>query len=346
MNKRRLLFEVVSIPFIPFGINVASAINSKIMIPLQIIFFLCYLSNLVLVSLELIQDKIFLAILGVHWFIANIFTVATAFRHRRKILLLMQRLISNFPEDKIKGLSRRCIGYVVFFASLAHILTLVSQLDNRKANFNTALNGIFICYKIITSSWHENYQLVSMGFYLMLYDILDFHLSFVIQCLKNYVKRQEKMSIKRVYSVTLHLLKDTDDFDDVMSGFSFIWFSTTFFSGASSVFKTRGLHLTSIYEIIDYYLYPVATNLCLFAVIWLMENKRFNQEKEIENIVSSIALYESNTGIVLQTSTINALQSLANRKMTALRLFTLDRQVLLSFISAFVTFTALFSSLF
>ena len=184
-----------------------------------------------------------------------------------------------------------------------------------------------------------------MTFYFIQYNILDSFVSQVLRGLQGHIKKHDEIFLKNIYPVVLHLRNAVDDFNEIMSIFPFIWLSTAFFSGTTIVFKSKTIQITSICDVLKWYLVPIIMNSFMFVTVWLMDNKHYYRQKEIANITDLLGMKETDCDTKLYISTISALESLGNKKMSALRFVELDRQLLLTFTSAFVTFTVLFSSL-
>lgn len=113
----------------------------------------------------------------------------------------------------------------------------------------------------------------------MQYDILNSHLADALKCLKTYIRTHNKICMKRIYAVTLHLHKDIHDFDHVMSGLPFYWFSLTFFSGVSIVLRAKLFQMTDMSQAIDLYIYLIITNVVLVILIWLLDSYNMSDNK-------------------------------------------------------------------
>lgn len=98
----------------------------------------------------------------------------------------------------------------------------------------------------------------------------------------------------------------------------------------------------SIIDWIDVLAFPVSVNAILFSAVWLINKKQLKHQTSIKRLIALLVLTNSDADVVLRMSTISALETLGRKKGTVLKLLLLDRQVLLSFASAFVTFNALF----
>ena len=83
MHPKCVLFEMASLLFLPFGINLCSGFSKKIMVPIQLLFFASYVLNMVLVGIKLVamfQSK-YLVILPFLWFSTTFFSgAANVFR--------------------------------------------------------------------------------------------------------------------------------------------------------------------------------------------------------------------------------------------------------------------------
>ena len=344
MEYRRLLFEMASLPFLLFGVNISSGFNSIMTFLIQVFCFASYVNNLILEVQDVKTHKHILEfVVHLYWIFSSVSTIAIAFRQKRNIILLMNRLITHLPENKTRAVAWRSVGYIIFTFALNFSLSL--RMFKNFKELRITWNLVHNVYKTVFLTLHNNFQIIGMVFYALQYDILNSHLSDVLRCLNTYIKTHKKICMKRVYAVTLCLHKDIDDFDDAMSGFPFFWFSLAFFSGAAIMLKARLSQMNHMDQNINFFLYPIITNAVLVILIWLLDHMHLQRQKKIQNLVSYLVLFGSQTHIVLHLSVIDALQLLADKRQTALGLVYLDRHIILSFISAFVSFTALFSSM-
>ena len=343
MDPKRVLFEIASLLFLPFGINLCSGFSKKIIIPIQLLFFASYVSNMIIVGIKMIATfkSKYLVILPANWIINNILTVVTIFRLRNKVMELMERMVNHMPEDIIQTQSRRAVRYIIGAIFYIILLSLLDFIDTPWTSFSLIASNLYI---ILTFSWHRFFVSISITFYFLQYDILNTHIFHVLQCLKKSVKEKDTMNFRRLYAVILVLLDTTDTFDENMCAFPFLWFSTTFFSGAVNVFRAKQLTDKDTINVIEFFVHPVCTNGLLFLVIWLLDKKHCEQQRLVQKLISQLVLKESDTDILLRMSTVGALETLGNKKMTVLKFLNLDRQLLLAFTSSFVTFNALFIS--
>ena len=336
--NRRLLFQMASLPFLPFGINLQTEFRSKIIIPIQLFFFGSYLTNMVLLINRSAGSVVLMKFLLFYWIIGSVLTIIITFRQRRKILLLMDQLITNLPDYKIQSLSRRSVLYIIMCICLIFLPSLVIAVRSMTIDWNNLWDIALHVYWFLTMYFQGAVETLVMTFYLLQHDILYTHLSHVLRFLTKIVKKKQNLSLKQVYTLILHLHQRVDNFDDILSVYPFVGLSTLFFSGTSIVLSLRQGRP------IERMAFPVIIYGFIFIVIWLIDLKKFKQQKVIENLMSLLVLHDSEDDSKLRQPILDSLKSLAKKKMTALRFFDLDRQMILSFCSAFVTFNALFIS--
>ena len=262
-------------------------------------------------------------------------------RQRRKTRELMMKMVRSMPQDVIESQSRRSFASII---GVTCIIALMNVLNFRRLNWTTSFEVVSSLYNVLTMTWHLYFVVLSTIFYFLQYDILNAFLSRAFQSLENYIQGQKAVKFSRLYTVILTLLDIKEAFDDNMCVFPFIWFSTIFFTGVNTVFLTKKSKLNNTLDFIDLFVLPVGLNFFLFMVIWIIDNTHVKQQRSIEKVISILVMNKSSDDVVLRLSTISALESLGNKQMTALRLVTLDRQLLLAYTSAFVTFNALFIS--
>ena len=343
MDAKRLLFEMASLPILPLGINFSSPINRKIMIPIQVFFFASYIFNVGSIALNASSSPINpMTFFFLHWVLENILNFVFLFCQRRKIRELMMKMIRNMPQHVIESQSRRSFGCII---GATCIIPLMNVLNFRHLNWTTFFEVVSSLHSTLTMTWHLPFVILSITFYFLQYDILNTFLSHVIQCLEKFIERQKTVNFSRLYTVILALLDIKEAFDDNMCVFPFIWFSTTFFTGVNTVFFTKKNKPNNSLDWINLFVLPAGLNSVLFIVVWIIDNSYIRQQRSIERVNSMLVMKKSSDDVVLRLSTIFALESLGNKKMTALRLVNLDRQFLLAYTSAFVTFNALFISL-
>ena len=335
---RRLLFQMASLPFFPFGINLQIGFQNKIIIPIQLIFFGSYLTNMFLTIKRSAGSVNLLKFLVLHWVISGVLTMIITFRQRRKMLLLMDQLVNNLPDYKMQSLSRRSVLYIMTYICLVFLPSVVIAIPSLIIDWSNLWDIALNVYSFLAMSLHGAFETSIMTFYLLQQDILYTHLSYVLHFLTKIVKKKQNLSLKQVYIQILHLHQHIDNFDNILSVYPFIGLSTSFFSGTSIVIRLRqGQPIEGI-------AFPVIVYGFTFIVIWLVDLKGFKQQEVINNLTSLLVLHDSEDDSKLRQPTLDSLKSLANKKMTALRFFHLDRQIILSFFSAFVTFNALFVS--
>ena len=342
MDAKRLLFEMASLPILPLGIHFSSSINRKIMVPIQVFFFASYIFNVGSPSFKRNWSQInSTTLLFLHWILENFLNFVSLLRQRRKTRELMMKMVRNMPDDVLEFQSCRsfrCIIGVICIIALLEITTFTNLI------WTTFFEVISSLCSLLSRTWQNSFIILSITFYFLQYDILNTFLSHVIQCLEKSIERQKTVNFSRLYTVILALLDIKEAFDDNMCVFPFIWFSTTFFTGVNTVFRAKRTKLNNIPDWIEFFVLPASANVVLFMVIWIIDNTHVRRQRSIERVNSVLVMKKSNDDVVLRLSTIAALESLGNKKMTALRLVNLDRQLLLAFISAFVTFNALFIS--
>ena len=342
MDAKRLLFEIASLPVLPFGINFSSRINRKIMIPIQVFFFASYIFNVGSPAFKRNWSQInSTTLLFLHWILEQILNIVSLFCQRRKTRELMMKMVRNMPDDVIEFQSRRSVRSII---GVICFIALYEVLNVRHMDWTTFFGLVSDLYNMLIATWHSFFIILSITFYFLQYDILNAFLSRAIYCLEEFIQRQETVNFKRLYIEILSLLDFKEAFDENMCVFPFIWFSTTFFTAVHTVLSLKNAELNNILDYIDYFKLPVFVNVFLLMAICMIDNTHAKQKRNIETFNSILVMKESSDDVVLRLSTIVALESLANKKMTALKLVNLDRQFLLTFISAFVTFNALFLS--
>ena len=342
MDSKRLLLELASLPILPLGVNFSSRINRKILIPIQVFFLVSYIFNVGATVFEKNWSQINSAtLLYVHWILEQILNIVCLLRQRRKIRELMMKMVRNMPQDLIKSQCRRSFRIII---GVIFIIALSEIFNFRHLNWTTSFEVVHNFYNLLVKTWHTFFIILSITFYLLQYNILNTFLSRAIQCLEKSIQRQETVNFKKLYTEILILSDIKEVFDDNMCVFPFIWFSTTFFTVVNTVFSVKNAELNNILDYIDYFKLPTCVNVVLLMAISIIDNTHTRQQRSIERVNSILVMKDSSDDAVLRLSTIFALESLGNKKVTALKLVNLDRQFLLTFISAFVTFNALFLS--
>ena len=343
MDSKRLLFEMASLPILPLGVDFSSSISRKILIPIQVFFFVSYIFNVGASVFRRDWSQINSAtLLYVHWILEQILNIVCLLRQRRKIRELMIKMARNMPQDLIKSQSRRSFRHII---GVICIIALLEVTDFMNLNWTTVFEVVSSLFSLLSRTWQNSFIILSITFYFLQYDTLNTFLSYVIQCLEKSIRRQKTVNFSRLYTVILTLLNIKEAFDDNMCVFPFIWFSTTFFTGVNTVFRAKRSKLNNIPDWYEFFVLPAGANVILFMVIWIIDNTQVRQQRCIDRVNSVLVMKKSNDDVVLRLSTISALESLGNKQMTALRLVNLDRQLLLAFTSAFVTFNALFVDL-